>query len=311
MLVYLFGPIHGTEPDDHGWRSKAKDALSGIATVYDPYLAFRSQDGGGKLNCVPPSPDAIITINESAMDNADIMLGILDRGSVGSAREVERAINRNIPVMAFCPHVSVYTQDHRIHHFPSIDAAIKDAVDLAAHYTDRRNNDIHNPVVSARGTVLGDRQSAFPPTPLPIIPTIDCCPVDPTAPYTLPHRSYPGDCGYDLYVSHDTEILPLSFADVPTNIRVALPPNVWGLIMGRSSAIRSRGLVVLPGILDNGYRGPLFTAVYNICAFDVLVEQGQRLGQLVLMPLVAATPQWVGWMPDTDRGSSGFGSTGQ
>jgi dUTP pyrophosphatase len=127
---------------------------------------------------------------------------------------------------------------------------------------------------------------------------------------TLPYRRYPGDCGYDLFVAKAVTIPVGEFRDVPTNIRCQMPLNTWGLIIGRSSTFRKRRLLVVPGIIDNGYRGELFTGVFNMNKHEAVVEAGERLAQFILMPLV--TPEVVfGEVDDTDRGSKGFGSTGQ
>ncbi len=126
---------------------------------------------------------------------------------------------------------------------------------------------------------------------------------------TLPYRRYHGDCGYDLFVAKTTVIPAGEFGDVPTNIRCQMPVNTWGLIIGRSSTFRKRHLLVIPGIIDNGYRGELFTGVFNMNAEEAVVEVGERLAQFILMPLV--TPEvCFGKVDQTDRGDKGFGSTG-
>lgn len=129
---------------------------------------------------------------------------------------------------------------------------------------------------------------------------------------TLPSRKYSGDCGYDLFVTKSTVIPAGEFRDVPTNIRCRMPVGTWGLIIGRSSTFRKRHLLVIPGIIDNGYRGELFTGVFNMNHSDVTVGAGDRLAQFILMPLI--TPEVVFGDVDgihaTDRGEKGFGSTG-
>lgn len=126
-------------------------------------------------------------------------------------------------------------------------------------------------------------------------------------------RAHKGDAGYDLYVDEAITIPAYGYANVATNIAIALPPNTWGLLIGRSSAFQRRGLLVVPGVIDNGYRGLLFSTVYNTRSEAVVVKKGERITQLIVMPLL--TPDITvmsGLQPGGDgRGEQGFGSTGQ
>jgi dUTP pyrophosphatase len=128
-------------------------------------------------------------------------------------------------------------------------------------------------------------------------------------PYTKPSRHYSGDAGLDLYTSERTIVWPGKFAMVPTNIQVALPHGTWCMLTGRSST-RNRGLAVMNGIIDNGYRGELFSTVLNTTEDALAIEVGERLVQLIVFNLM--TPELVETpvLPDGERGDKGFGSTG-
>lgn len=133
----------------------------------------------------------------------------------------------------------------------------------------------------------------------------------------LPTRAHPGDAGYDLYVAEDTYVPYDAFTDVPCGVRVAMPPGIWARIIGRSSTLRRRSLLVAEGTIDEGYRGPLFAGVRNLNGKGVLVEKGERLAQLVPMFNVAPDfrPRWAsatefGAIPHDGRGEAGFGSSG-
>ena len=140
----------------------------------------------------------------------------------------------------------------------------------------------------------------------------DCIVVEPVRPeqyYRLPYRHYAGDCGYDLFVSENMVIPPGEYRDVPTNIKCQLPAMSWGFIVGRSSAFRKQGLMVQPGIIDNGYRGELFSAAYNTNSHNVALYEGDRVAQLIIIPL-CTPPVSLGAVSPSDRGDAGFGSTG-
>ena len=127
-----------------------------------------------------------------------------------------------------------------------------------------------------------------------------------------PQRYYPGDAGFDLVCSEDVKVGFRAFVDVPCGVSVALPPGVWALIIGRSSTLRQRELMVAPGVIDNGWRGPLFAGVWNLGRTPTEVRAGDRVAQLIPFPLTAAelALERVGELPPGDRGDAGFGSTG-
>lgn len=125
-----------------------------------------------------------------------------------------------------------------------------------------------------------------------------------------PTRSYEGDAGFDLYCSRDMTIAPGDYIDIPTSVAVALPEGYWALVTGRSSAWRKRGLLVIDGVIDNGYRGELFSAAYNTGGSGVVIDAGERLAQMILLPVWGGRLQQVDKLPASERGSNGFGSTG-
>ena len=128
----------------------------------------------------------------------------------------------------------------------------------------------------------------------------------------MPTRAHDNDAGYDLYVAERTIVSAHSFEDVPSGVHVQLPEGSWGLLTGRSSSVRNRGLLVIQGVIDEGYRGELFSAVWNLTDHDVILEAGERVAQLILMPNITVTTELVE-VQELDasvRGSNGFGSSG-
>lgn len=133
----------------------------------------------------------------------------------------------------------------------------------------------------------------------------------------IPARSHAGDAGFDLFVAQDTFVGYDEFVDVSCGVRIALPAGTWGRITGRSSTLRKRGLLVIDGVIDNGYRGPIFAGVRNMTKNGVKLARGERVAQLIFHDLVTPryTPMSVSGaafeaIPHDGRGASGFGSTG-
>jgi dUTP pyrophosphatase len=120
-----------------------------------------------------------------------------------------------------------------------------------------------------------------------------------------------GDVGFNLPASESVEINPFSFAKIPTGIRVELPKGYWAAIAPRSSTNISGSLLALYGVVDNGYRGELFVFVHNLSPTAVHVEEGQSLAQLIVMPMVVPEVFMVTELSSSERGESGFGSSGK
>ena len=128
----------------------------------------------------------------------------------------------------------------------------------------------------------------------------------------VPQRAYDDDAGLDLVVSEDTAVAPGAFSDVPCGISVELPPSTWGLVTGRSSALRKRGLLVHSGVIDAGYRGPLFAGAFNLTDKAVRLRKGERVAQLIVINNYTrhVDPVKVDDLTPSARGTKGFGSTG-
>lgn len=126
----------------------------------------------------------------------------------------------------------------------------------------------------------------------------------------LPTRGYPDDAGLDLYASESTIIGGGEFKDIPMGLAVSLPDGYWARITGRSSTMRQLGLLVNEGIIDTGYTGPLYAGVRNLGLLPKSIMMGDRVAQLILHRNETFAPQW-GEVKPSERGTSGFGSTGK
>lgn len=123
---------------------------------------------------------------------------------------------------------------------------------------------------------------------------------------TLAHED---DVGFDLYCADNWSIAPGHRVDVACGVAIALPPNLYGRITGRSSSVR-KGLLVHEGIIDPGYRGPLLAYVSNLTNEYITIKQGDRIAQLIFAPAIRPGLTVTYSLPDSDRGHGGLGSTG-
>ena len=129
---------------------------------------------------------------------------------------------------------------------------------------------------------------------------------------TEPTRAHPTDAGYDLRTKVTRQIPLDDRATIYTGTSVAIPEGHVGLIMDRSS-MAARGLHVLGGVIDSGYRGEIAVMLVNL-NYDEPFQQldaGDRIAQLVIVPVATPPTVRVESLPGADRGDNGFGSTGR
>lgn len=126
-------------------------------------------------------------------------------------------------------------------------------------------------------------------------------------------RAHPGDAGIDLRSAETIEIEAEGWAQVGTGVAVAIPDGHVGLVSPRSGLAARHGIGVAngPGIVDAGYRGELRVILINHGQNAVKIERGERIAQLVVVPMVEIEFEEVGELPPSGRGDGGFGSTGR
>lgn len=132
--------------------------------------------------------------------------------------------------------------------------------------------------------------------------------LDPKA--TLPTRAHEDDAGLDLYSLEDVELAPGHGGLAHTGIAVAVPAGHVGLVCDRSSLAR-RGLKTAGGVIDAGYRGELGVVLWNISGKTQHVKAGERVAQLLIVPVATPAVREVSSLDATARGANGFGSTGR
>lgn len=135
--------------------------------------------------------------------------------------------------------------------------------------------------------------------------------LDPELP--APAYAKPGDAGADLRSRIDFELEPGERALVPTGVAIALPEGYVGLVHPRSGLATKNGITIVnaPGTVDSGYRGELMVTLLNTDKTKSFhVQRGDRIAQLIIQKYEHATFTVVDELDQTERGSSGFGSSG-
>lgn len=128
-----------------------------------------------------------------------------------------------------------------------------------------------------------------------------------------PAYAHPGDAGADLRSRIDFELPPGERALIPTGVAIALPRGYAAFVHPRSGLAARHGLTVVnaPGTVDAGYRGEIAVTLLNTDAAQTLsFRRGDRIAQLVIQKVEYARFIAVEELPDSVRGSGGFGSTG-
>ena len=127
-----------------------------------------------------------------------------------------------------------------------------------------------------------------------------------------PRSAHPGDAGVDLAARTAGKLEPGGRAAIPTGIAVAIPEGYAGLVVPRSGLAARHGISVVngPGLIDSGYRGEIKVVLINLGEEQFTIERGDRIGQLIVIPVTEPEFTVVDELPDSVRGTDGFGSTG-
>ncbi|MDR3606325.1 MAG: dUTP diphosphatase [Oligoflexia bacterium] len=143
---------------------------------------------------------------------------------------------------------------------------------------------------------------------LKTLPTIEVKKFSPEA--TLPTRAHADDAGLDLYSLEDVLLEPQQGKVTRTGIALAIPAGHVGLVADRSS-LAKRGVKTAGGVIDAGYRGEIHIVLWNISGGPIQLKRGERIAQLMILPIVTPAVLEVQELDETARGLKGFGSSGK
>lgn len=128
----------------------------------------------------------------------------------------------------------------------------------------------------------------------------------------LPCCAHPGDAGLDLFSVERKTLQPGESALIGTGIIIQLPPDTEAQVRPRSGLALNHQVTVLnsPGTIDYGYRGEVKVILINHGRAPFEVEEGMKIAQLVIQPVLTVEVSVVDELSETRRGEGGFGSTG-
>ena len=130
---------------------------------------------------------------------------------------------------------------------------------------------------------------------------------------TVPSYAHPGDAGADLRSTDELVLEPGQRATLGTGVAIALPDGYVAFVVPRSGLAAKHGITVVnsPGTVDAGYRGEIRVTLLNTDSTEAYpVAVGDRIAQLIVLPVSRARFVPVETLPGSHRGSGGFGSTG-
>lgn len=126
----------------------------------------------------------------------------------------------------------------------------------------------------------------------------------------MPTRAHSTDAGLDIY-ARETQIVPAKESAIfDTGVHIELPNGTAGMLISKSGLNVKHG-ITSEGLIDVGYTGSIVVKLYNNSGYDYTVNKGDKISQLVIMPILTPQLELVDDLNETERGTGGFGSTGK
>lgn len=126
----------------------------------------------------------------------------------------------------------------------------------------------------------------------------------------MPTRAHKYDAGLDLRSPVDVVVKSLDSATIDTGLHVRIPEGYAGLLVSKSG-LNVNHDITSTGLIDSGYTGSIRVKLYNHGLEDYQVHKGDKISQLVVIPVMIPRLELVGSLGESDRGDNGFGSTGK
>ncbi len=142
----------------------------------------------------------------------------------------------------------------------------------------------------------------------------------------MPTKAHEADAGFDLYCKEAVTFAKNVFDScnkrfdrellIDTGVHIAIPKGYVGLVMGRSGLNRNKSIICPTGVIDSGFTGSILVKLYNLSNLpgdpvDASFDKGDRIAQLLIVPIADVTLRQVDKLDITERGDNGFGSSGK
>lgn len=126
----------------------------------------------------------------------------------------------------------------------------------------------------------------------------------------MPTRAHEWDAGLDLYAMHNVVVKARGRAIVSTGCHFEIPKGYVGLLTSKSGLMSKQG-VTTRGTIDSGYTGAVHVVLFNHSEKAVTIKKGEKISQMVILPILTPELEVVSSLEETERGDGGFGSTGK
>lgn len=127
----------------------------------------------------------------------------------------------------------------------------------------------------------------------------------------IPDYAHAGDAGMDLFCIESFTLAPGERTSIPTGIALEIPDGHVGLVWDKSGLSHKHGLKTIGGVIDSGYRGEIKIGITNLSNTIFVSEKGHRIAQILIQKVERLDVEEVEELTSTERGTSGFGSTGK
>lgn len=126
----------------------------------------------------------------------------------------------------------------------------------------------------------------------------------------MPTRAHSTDAGLDIYSPEKVSIPPKGSKTIDTGVHIELPKGTAGILKSRSG-LNINHNIINTGVIDEGYTGSIAVKLYNHGDRWYKVKRGDKISQLLIVPILIPELEIVDKLDETDRGNNGFGSTGR
>ena len=126
-----------------------------------------------------------------------------------------------------------------------------------------------------------------------------------------PLRAHKTDAGLDLRSREEIVLWPGHSHTFDTGVHIEFPPGYYGKIESKSGLNVNDSIVSLGGVIDEQYTGSIAVKLYNMGKKDKVFKPGTKVAQLIIQPYIAPDIEYVSELTETERGDSGFGSSGE